>query len=173
MSSSPSGRTVCLLAALIALAVPQSGQADLFQFNVSLDGSQEVPANGSLGTGTATVLFDNVSGLMTVNGSFSGLTAPVSVAHVHGFAPAGVNAGVQFALTPSGGTSGTLSGAGFIGPGDFANVLAGLTYINVHTSAFPGGEIRGQIANPIAVPEPTFAGILGLGAACVWLRRKK
>jgi CHRD domain len=150
-------RLFVLLAAALATG-PLA--ADLFQFNVTMSGGQEVPPNGSTATGTAIVIFNDVSGLMTVNGTYTGLSAPSTAAHVHGFAPAGVNAGVQFALTHSSATSGTLTGSFTFGSGNFANVLNGLTYINVHNSTFPGGEIRGQISNPFAIPEPAAAGLL-------------
>jgi hypothetical protein len=48
-------------------------------------------------------------------------------------------------------------------------ILNGLSYINFHTTMFGGGEIRGQI---IQTPEPATLMLLGIGAACLGLRRK-
>lgn len=148
------------IALLVAALATGPLAADLFQFNVTMSGSQEVPPNGSPGTGTAIVIFDNVSGAMTVNGVFSGLVVPATNAHVHGFSPPGVASGVQFGLAFTPATSGTVTGNGVFAPANFANVLNGLTYINIHSSTFPGGEIRGQISNPFQIPEPASAGLL-------------
>jgi CHRD domain len=148
----------CLVATLV-LFLCGSVQADTWQFNVSLDGLQEVPPNASPATGTAIVLFDDVSGAMSVNGTFTGFTGLSSNAHVHGYAGPGTAAGVVFGLTfTPGATSGTFSGNGFT---NIANTLNGLTYINVHSQTFPGGEIRGQIANGFVIPEPGSLAVLG------------
>lgn len=166
----------CFVGGLLVLATVGccgSAQADMWQYNVLLDGLQEVPANASPGTGTAIVLFDDATGAMTVNGSFTGFTGLSTNAHVHGYAGPGVSAGVVFGLTFSPGvTSGTFSGNGIT---DIANTLAGLTYINVHSQTFPGGEIRGQIANGVQIPEPGSLVVLGglaLAAAGSFRRRR-
>lgn len=151
-------RTIVLLVAALATG-PLA--ADLFQFNVTMSGGQEVPPNASTASGSAVVIFDNVTGLMTVNGTYTGLVAPSSAAHVHGFAGPGANAGVRFNLAHSSATSGTLTGSfTFTAAGDRTDVMNGLTYINIHNATFPGGEIRGQISNPFAIPEPAAAGLL-------------
>lgn len=162
-----------ILGLATAFALSASASADLFQFSVNLNGAQEVPANGSPGTGTATAIFDNVSGQMTINGIFSGLTAPATAAHLHGFAPAGVNAGVLIGLSVTAGTSGTVSGSGTIANtgSNFANVLGGLTYINIHNATFPGGEIRGQLVNPI--PEPGSLAVLSLAGLALLAQRRR
>lgn len=160
----------CFGAVVVLFVSASLSKADLVQFNVVLNGSQEVPSNGSPGTGTAVVVFDNVSGAMSITGSYSGLVANVNNAHLHGYAPAGVNAGVIFGLTHTGGTSGTITGNGVIPGANIANVMNGLTYINVHSDTFPGGEIRGQLINP--VPEPS-AFLLGTLAGLAVLRRRR
>jgi glucose/arabinose dehydrogenase/plastocyanin len=81
---------------------------------------------------------------------YSGLTAAATMAHIHG--PAGANsaAGVLIDLGSfnggSFGTAGTFSGWVTLTPVQKAHLLAGRTYVNIHTSTNPGGEIRGQIA---------------------------
>jgi hypothetical protein len=145
--------------------------ADILQFNVTLDGSQEVPATGSPGSGVATAVFNNLTGEMTISGSYTGLAGTVNNAHLHGYAATGANAGVVFGLTHTGGNSGTFSGSGTIPGADIANVLNGLTYINIHSTVNTGGEIRGQLINPI--PEPAGGLILGIAALSTLLRRRK
>ncbi len=164
-----------LLCAALALGIAQSASADLWQFNISANGAQEVPANAGTGTASAIAVLDTVTGIMTVNGTFTGLTGTPSAAHIHGFAAVGVNAGVKFGLSLTGTTSGTVFGSGTI-TGDsptFTSTLGGLTYLNIHTTAFPGGEVRGQLINPVAIPEPTSAAILGLTGLSLLARRRR
>jgi len=149
----------------------------LWTFDVTLDGAQERPTPvATAATGTATVTFDDQTGLMEVTGSFANLTSIANNAHVHGFAPLG-NPGDPATTGPpivnlqfTAATSGTISGSGTIAAGNIAAVLAGLTYINVHSVDFPAGEIRGQLVDPI--PEPASALLLLSGVAALALRRR-
>lgn len=143
--------------------------ATVWNFFGNMDGLQEVPPNASPGLGFFNGTLDDVTGIITLTGSFSGLLSSVSAAHIHGAAPPGVNAGVVLPLTTTGSTSGTLTGNGVYTPQRVADLLAGLHYVNVHTSMFPGGEIRGQIV----VPEPATMAALGLGVAALVRRRMR
>ena len=112
-----------------------------------------------------------MTGIITVtSGTFSGLSGNTTVAHIHGYSGPGVSSGpiVNLTLTPLGTTSGSFSGSGAV---NAANVLAGLTYINIHSSTFVGGEIRGQVG---VVPEPGTVALFGLGAAglLIFVRRR-
>ena len=103
-------KALSILGATAALGLSvgaASGAIHMFTF--SLDGSQEVPPVATPGTGTATVTLDDVSGVVSVSGSYTGLIGTVTAAHIHGLAPAGVNAGVLIGLSHTGGNSGTLS----------------------------------------------------------------
>ena len=107
----------------------------------ALDGAQEVPPVPTTGTGTATVTVDTLLNTLTYTITFTGLTSAETDAHIHGFAPVGVPAGVLFPLplgTPKNGVLAYLEA-------DEASILAGLTYVNIHSVGFPGGEIRGQL----------------------------
>ncbi len=129
---------VAVLAIGVLTAVPTAGQQFL---TAIIDGSQPVPPTVSPGTGFGCVAL-NPDGTVSFNITFSGLLAPEIAAHFHGPAPAGMNAGVQIGLPPGSpkvGTTITLTG------GQQADLIAGLWYINIHSSLFPGGEIRGQV----------------------------
>ena len=87
-------KTLRLLAMFVAMIVASAApaSADLLNFLVTLDGSQEVPANASPATGSATVLLDTTANTVTVSLSFSGLVAAQTNAHIHSPAAPGVNA---------------------------------------------------------------------------------
>lgn len=157
-------RSVWVLAALLT-AAPVS--ASTFNFSAHLDGLQENPANASPGIGVATGTLDDVTRVFSWSLSFSGLVGSQTGAHFHKGA-VGVNGPVQVALTlgsPSAGST-TLTVA------QVADLEAGLWYVNVHSSIFPGGEIRGQLTED--VPEPSALILSGLGlAALAFYRRTK
>jgi hypothetical protein len=141
----------------LAIALPASGA--ILNFAASLDGLQEVPPNASPATGTASIILDDVANTITVDLHFSGLLAPQTAAHIHGPAPPGVNAGVLVGF-PTGEfddmvfpITDTIEG----------HIKAGLTYVNVHTTLFPGGEIRGQVLEePVSVENISWSGIKAL-----------
>ena len=111
-----------------------------------LTGAQEVPANYSAATGTGTVTLNEAETQATVNLNFTGLGGSQTAAHIHGPAPVGRTAPVLFDTG-----TGTITNAVFsVTPAQAAQLKAGLMYFDVHTAAFPDGEIRGQIlGNPL------------------------
>lgn len=166
-------KPVRLLLALVLLAVPVSAQTMLF--SATLNGAQEVPPVATGGTGSGTLTLNTSTNAWTLTGSFSGLTGTTTDAHIHGPAAPGVDGGVITGISfTSGATSGTFSGSGTFTPTQAGDLMAGLYYINIHTSAFGGGEIRGQL---IPVPEPaTYAAAIGaltLVAAGIHRRRRR
>jgi hypothetical protein len=139
-----------LVGTLATVAVSQ-------QYHAFLSGLNEVPANASPATGFATLSLDAAK-LLTIHMEYSGLTAPITASHIHAPAAAGVNAGVRFGIgalpSPINIVVGPLNAA------DEANLNGQLMYLNIHTSTFPGGEIRGQILpGPIGV-EPSTWGVV-------------
>ena len=151
-------------------------------FISNMDGAQD---GGGARQGTGTVGLTLVGSTLTLSGgSYSGLTANSSAAHIHGPAVPGVNASVLYDLggvgiVTLGSTSGTISGVvnivngigGFTLAQQLTQLNSGLWYINIHNASFPGGEIRGQIT---VVPEPTSAVLLVLGGVCAgWFAKRK
>jgi len=127
-------------------------------YRVSLDGSQEVPANASEGLGFGTLIVDNAQTHVTYNLSYSGLTSDRTAQHIHGPAPVGVNAGVLVGLDGTGVMIGTISGVATINATIAGYIAAGQAYVNIHTLYFPGGEIRGQIMPDATPTRPTSWG---------------
>jgi hypothetical protein len=121
------------------------------RYSVALDGAQETPPNNSPATGSATIVIDTAANTLSYTVAYTGLTAPETAAHIHGFAPRGTAAGVLFPLPAGNPKAGVITYA----EAQEANILAGLTYINIHSSTFPGGEIRGQIDGAPSVCEVT------------------
>jgi len=132
-----------------AMAVLAMGAAVSAQtFNIKLDGMQEVPPVGTMGTGTAKITLDVATGAVQVDGTYKDLSSPATMAHIHGPAAAGASAGILIGLTTTGGTTGSFLGGGTLTPTEVNDMLAGLHYVNVHTGLFTAGEIRGQIVAP-------------------------
>jgi hypothetical protein len=123
---------------------PQTGTGkSIYRF--SMDGAQEPGGTGSAGTGECTVILIESSGSVSVSCTYQGLTGTANNAHIHGLSPPGVNSGVIVPLTQTGGTSGSITGGGVLSPELVQGMLDGLTYVNLHSTFKPGGEIRGQI----------------------------
>ena len=149
------------IAALAIAGWTGSAQAGLIELKATMDGAQADGGlgTGSPGTGTALVIFDDVTNEFSWDISWSGLQAPVTVAHFHGPAGPGVNAGIQVDfLTISPGNPSV--GSTTITDGQAADLLAGLWYVNIHSQLFPGGEIRGQVNR---VPLPSTLALFALG----------
>ena len=127
----------------LTAAVVFAGPACAEKFKVTLDGKAEVPATTTTGTGTADVDYDAASKKLSWKLSYSGLTGPATAAHFHGPAEAGKNAGVAVAIPNA--TSSPVEGSATLTDAQAADLTAGRLYVNVHTAANPGGEIRGQV----------------------------
>jgi hypothetical protein len=126
-----------------AASVALAGPAFADKYKATLDGKSEVPANASAATGTADINYDPATKKLTWKLTYSGLSGPATAAHFHGPAEAGKNAGVAVAI-PNAGTS-PVEGSATLTDAQAADLTSGKYYVNVHTQANPGGEIRGQV----------------------------
>ena len=125
-----------------AVAAPAS-------FTVPLTGEQQVPPVQTPGSGTAELTYDPATRIVTWSITYSGLSGPATMAHFHGPAGPGKNAGVEVWLTKKGGpVSSPIKGQAKLTPAQAQQFMAGDMYINVHTKEHPDGEIRGQVMPP-------------------------
>lgn len=131
-------------AALLASGTPS--QAADTTFKAELKGSSEVPPNTTGGTGSVTMTLDPATKELSWNGTYSGMTGPVTAAHIHGPAEPGKNAGVVMWLSTKGQPfPSPFSGSAKLTDAQASDLMAGEYYVNIHTKANPGGEIRGQL----------------------------
>lgn len=179
-----------------------SAGAGTIVYESHLNGPSESPPTTSPGTGFATVTVDDVANTMRVEVVFSGLQGGTTASHIHAATPLPGQGTAGIATTtptfpnfPLGVTSGTydqtfdMTLASSYNPAYvtanggtpasaeaalFAALAAGEAYLNIHTTVFPGGEIRGFLL-PAAVPEPSTLALAGIATACVsargWRRR--
>jgi len=187
------------LLASVVWACAATAHAVPVVFTTTLSGPAESPPNASPGTGSGTVAFDPTTHSLTVSETFSGLTSPTTASHIHcctavpGIGTAGVATMVPtFSGLPLGVTSGSftqtfdtslgstwnpafITTVGSIAAAEstlLAGMLAGESYLNIHTVVFGSGEIRGFLA-PIPEPESYALMMLGLGAIGWVARRRK
>ena len=135
-------KTKTMLAAL-AVGILFAGPAFAEKLKATLDGKSETPPNASTATGTADIDYDAASKKLTWKLTYSGLSGPATAAHFHGPAEPGKNAGVAIAIPNA--TASPAEGSATLTDAQAADLMAGKYYVNVHTAANPGGEIRGQV----------------------------
>ena len=157
---------IVLTATLVAAA-----QGEVFDFAGVIDGDQA--GSGSPAVGSITGQYDDVANTFSFSWNISDdlIGVPSSPgSHIHN-APAGSNGPIVFAFNNPDGTwalSGDATWSGL--SSDHVEALfAGALYANFHTSAFPGGEVRGQI---LAVPAPAGFALLGFGGFALVRRRR-
>lgn len=116
----------------------------MYNISATLSGAQESPAVTTAGTGTVTGTYDASTNTLTYNVSWSNLSGNATLAHFHGPAAVGTNAGVVVPFTFTAGAT-SASGTATLTDTQEADLLNGLWYANVHTAAHGSGEIRGQV----------------------------
>ncbi len=155
-----------LFAACLLLAT--DANAATHSLSSTIDGAQANAGagTGSPGTGSAAMTYDDVSGLFAWDIAWGGLQGVETVMHFHGPAGPGANAGVQVDFGNISGIASPSIGSTVINAQQGNDLLAGLWYINIHTTLFPGGEIRGQVVpSPVATDEDGD-GVIDFADAC-------
>lgn len=148
------------------LASVTPAQAVTYSLVTTLDGAQA--GTPSTATGSGTLSFDDVTNNLAWNISFQGLVGTETAAHFHGPAPAGSTAGIQIGL-PLGSP---IVGSAVLNAAQETDLLNGLWYVNIHSSLYGGGEIRGQLL-PVPEPEAYATMLAGLGLIGMRLARRK
>jgi hypothetical protein len=122
------------------------GQLVPLHLTVPMSGASEVSPVATSATGTASLTFVGSEMFYTV--TYSGLSSAATASHLHGPAASTNNAPVLIPFTTPTGTSGSISGSAVLTPTELSYLLSGQTYVNLHTTTNPGGEIRGQVLIP-------------------------
>jgi hypothetical protein len=132
-----------LLTAVVAFGWISAASAAVINFSATMTAASEVPPKTSSGSGDMLGTLNTTTKDFTYTVTFSNLTGPATAAHFHGPAAAGANAGV---VLPLGNTpTSPIHGNKALTDEQIKDLEAGKWYVNVHTAANPGGEIRGQV----------------------------
>ncbi len=107
-------------------------------------GTSQVPPVSTPGRGSVEAHLNRETRLLSWTIRFSDLSGPVTAAHFHGPAMPGENAPPVVPITDRN-LSSPIQGSAVLTPEQAADFLAGKWYLNLHTAAYPDGELRGQI----------------------------
>ncbi len=188
-------KTPMYLASVVAVTLTASvAQGAIVQYAATLSGGAEAPPNSSPATGSAIFDYDTVTHSLTMTINFSGLVGTTTVAHIHadtavaGTGTAGVAAGLTTWTTglQSGSYTRTINmlstaiysssylaahgGTAASAETDLLSAMSiGKAYLNLHSTVYPGGEIRGFIT---LVPAPGMLSLIGMCGALTGRRRR-
>jgi CHRD domain len=136
-------KVAVIAAALFVTACAEMPMSSTVAITGALTASAENPPNASTGSGNIEASLDKTTSKLKWKVSYAGLSGPVVAAHFHGPAQSGQNAGV--ALGFQGSLASPIEGEATLTAAQAADVLAGKWYVNLHTKANPGGEVRAQV----------------------------
>lgn len=134
--------------AVLLCIIAGAASALAAEVKVSLGGAEEVPpvSTRAAGSGVLTIKED-----MSVSGGIATTGVAATMAHIH-VGKAGTNGPVAITLTRNGDYGWTLPPGAKLTEAQYQSYLAGELYVNVHSEAHKGGEIRGQLIPPTAAP---------------------
>jgi len=136
------------IAVLLTLGWVSCGpaHAEMVILKAELSAPNETPPSQSKGTGSLTATYDTSSKVLSWKGNHSKLTGDATSAHFHGPAEAGRYAGVAIWISTKGmPLPSSFEGRATLTDAQAADMMAGRWYVNIHTTRYPGGEIRGQL----------------------------
>ncbi len=135
--------SLAVLACSAALLAVAPASAEVVNLKADLKAASEVPPTNSKGSGSVTATYDTASKKLSWKGSYKDLSGPATAAHFH-IGEAGKNGAVAVPISPA---TSPLEGSATLTDAQASELLAGRMYVNVHTAANRGGEIRGQITS--------------------------
>ena len=134
-------RATTLLA--LALFAASPAWAEMLHFKAHLDTASEVPQKTGPGHGTVDATLNTATSRLTYTITYADLSGPVTGAHFHGPASSTETAGVAVKIT--GNLASPIHGEAQLTPPQVDALTHGRWYVNLHTAANPGGEVRGQV----------------------------
>ena len=160
----------CILAsrmglALVSIFLVGQANATVYVLSGDMDVFQALtnPGNTGIGTGTIAGNYDDVTNSLDYTITWMDLTSEVNNMHFH-VGEVGVSGGVDLGIPAP--WSSPQVGSATLDASQETNLLSGNWYVNVHTTMFPAGEIRGQvIVNPVPIPAAAWlfgSGLIGL-----------
>lgn len=197
-------KALLMLGVAAAFGTPVAAHATIWEFNANLSGANENPPTASTATGVATLFYNDFNTASIADDRYNfalsafGLTGEATAYHIHGAATPAENAPVRIPLDtapfvsskigttllvggnnvapldPIPATTATGTNAGHPSMSFIDMLKSGLAYTNVHTVLNPGGEIRGQLIEVNAVPEPQTYALMLAGLGFVgWVASRK
>jgi hypothetical protein len=142
MTRSFATRTLAAAAALAMLGIA-GASAETMRMRTALSGQAQNPPVDTKASGVADLTYDTTSKTLAWTITYKDLKAPATAGHLHGPAGASANAGVMVPFADA--SKSPIKGAVRLSDSQAAELMAGQIYVNIHTSAHPTGEIRGQI----------------------------
>jgi len=132
-----------VFASLAAIGLLSTPAFAAIHYTATMSPESEVPPPATSGTGTADATYDPATHKLTYTITFSGLSGPATMAHFHGPAKPGANAGVvdKLGMNPVSPIKGSVK----LTDQQAQQLADGLWYANIHTAANPKGELRGQL----------------------------
>ena len=134
-----------VLLATSAVAADPVMEGPPIAFVAILSADNQSATTESPGSGRVDFLLDRPTTRLSWKATYKGTTTQVTGAHIHGPQRPGVNAGVLFDMAPNGLGKLPLEGSVILTDAQLEYLLSGRTYVNIHTTKYPEGELRGQI----------------------------